>query len=220
MSWKESNEEDYLMLSGIQHFRFCQRQWALIHIEQQWEENVRTIEGKYIHEKADQPYIREKRKDKLIVRAMPIKSHELKISGICDVVEFIEAKEGISLIGESGTYKVVPIEYKRGKPKQGKEDVLQLVAQVMCLEEMLACEIPIAYFFYDEIKRRVEIQVTEELKEEVRYIFKQMHNYYDRQYTPKVKVGKHCKSCSLENLCLPIVNEKMNVKQYMKGYMS
>ena len=220
MSWKENNEEDYLMLSGIQHFRFCQRQWALIHIEQQWEENVRTIEGKYIHEKADQPYIREKRKGKLIVRAMPIKSHELKTSGICDVVEFIEVKEGISLTGESGTYKVVPIEYKRGKPKQGKEDVLQLVAQVMCLEEMLACEIPVAYFFYDEIKRRVEIQITEELKAEVRYIFKQMHNYYDRQYTPKVKVGKHCKSSSLENLCLPILNEKMNVKQYMKGYMS
>lgn len=220
MSLKENNEEEYLMLSGIQHFRFCQRQWALIHIEQQWEENVRTIEGQFIHEKADQPFIREKRKDKIIVRAMPVKSHELKTSGICDVVEFIAVKDGISLVGEIGTFKVVPIEYKRGKPKQGKEDVLQLVAQVMCLEEMLACEIPTAYFFYDEIKRRVEVQITDTLRDEVRQVFKQMHNYYSRQYTPKVKTGKHCKSCSLENLCIPVLNESVNIKSYMKRYMS
>jgi CRISPR-associated exonuclease Cas4 len=92
-----NNEDDYLMLSGIQHFQFCKRQWALIHIEQQWEENVRTIEGQYIHTKVDEPFIREKRGNKLIVRALPIKSNKLKISGICDVVEFIKDSNGVEV---------------------------------------------------------------------------------------------------------------------------
>ena len=219
MSSMVVNEDEYLMLSGVQHFAFCQRQWALIHVEQQWAENVRTIEGQYIHQKVDQPFIREKRRDKLIVRAMPVKSHELQTSGICDVVEFIQDPDGISLLNEPGKYKVVPIEYKRGKPKYGKEDVLQLVAQAICLEEMLVCEVLVGYFFYDEVKRREEILITEELKEEVRQHFKQMHHYFSRQHTPKVKMGKHCKSCSLENLCLPVLNEKKDVKSYMARYL-
>ena len=84
-------EDDFLMISGIQHFIFCKRQWALIHIEQQWSENILTVEGKQLHEKADQPHLREKRKDLLVVRALPVHSRELGISGICDVVEFIRA---------------------------------------------------------------------------------------------------------------------------------
>lgn len=219
MNLKGASEGNYLMLSGVQHFRFCARQWALIHIEQQWEENVKTIEGQFVHQKVDQPLIREKRRDKLIVRGMPVKSHELQMSGICDVVEFIEDPSGITLTNEVGTYRVVPVEYKRGKPKQGAEDVMQLVAQAMCLEEMLVCDVPVGYFFYDEIKRRVEVSITESLKEEVRALFKQMHHYFSRQHTPKVKMGKHCKSCSLENLCMPVLNEKHNVEAYMRGYL-
>lgn len=220
MCSKVVNEDDYLMLSGIQHFRFCARQWALIHVEQQWAENVRTIEGNYVHEKVDQPFIREKRQDKLIVRAMPVKSHELATTGICDVVEFIQDPSGITLIDEVGKFRVVPVEYKRGKPKTGEEDIMQLVAQAMCLEEMLACDIPVGYFFYDEIKRRQEIIITDAHKDEVRRLFKQMHHYFSRQHTPKVKMGKHCKSCSLENLCMPVLNEKQDVRSYMKRYLT
>lgn len=219
MNWMENNEDNYLMLSGIQHFRFCQRQWALIHIEQQWEENVKTIEGQYIHEKADQPFIREKRSNKLIVRAMQVRSHELKTTGICDVVEFIEDEQGIELINEEGKYIPVPVEYKRGKPKGGQEDIVQLVAQAMCLEEMFVCDVPKAYLFYDEIKRRVEVEITNELRDEVRSIFKQMYNYFDRRHTPKVKPGKHCKSCSLENLCLPTLIDSTPVRQYMERFL-
>ena len=122
-------DEDYLMLSGIQHFDFCKRQWALIHIEQQWEENVRTVEGQYLHKKADDSFVREKRGGKLIVRGMPVKSQELRISGICDVVEFIQDNEGVAIHGEEGTYLPHPVEYKRGKPKISDADVLQLAAQ-------------------------------------------------------------------------------------------
>lgn len=215
-----NNEEEYLMLSGIQHFQFCQRQWALIHIEQQWQENVKTIEGQYIHEKADQPFLREKRGNKLIVRAMPIRSHELKTTGICDVVEFVRDDElGIELHGETGKYIPVPVEYKRGKPKKGQEDVVQLVAQAICLEEMLACEVNKAYLFYDEIKHRVEIQITNDMREEVHRIFKQMHQYFQRQYTPKVKPGKHCESCSLKDICLPELDKTISVRRYLERYI-
>ncbi|SDI63576.1 CRISPR-associated exonuclease Cas4 [Paenibacillus naphthalenovorans] len=151
-----NEDDDYLMLSGIQHFQFCKRQWALIHIEQQWEENVRTIEGEYLHQNADQPFVREKRGDKLVVRAMPVKSESLKISGICDVVEFIRDDSGVEINSAEGKYIAYPVEYKRGKPKLNDEDILQLAAQAICLEEMLLCGIDQGYLFYNEIKHRVE----------------------------------------------------------------
>ena len=91
------DEDDFLLLSGIQHFVFCKRQWALIHIEQQWDENELTIEGQNLHKKADEPFIREKRKEKLIIRGMPVKSYSLGTSGICDVVEFIQNEKGVSI---------------------------------------------------------------------------------------------------------------------------
>lgn len=213
----EDDETDYLMLSGIQHFLFCKRQWALIHIEQQWEENVRTIEGEHLHEKADQPFIREKRGNKLIVRALPVKSKELKITGICDVVEFIQDDNGVELVGAKGKYTAYPIEYKRGKPKTNDSDILQLVAQAMCLEEMLLCQVNIGYLFYNEIKHRVEVPLTTEYKNKVKSIFAEMHEYYKRKYTPKVKTGSFCKNCSLQNICLPKLMSKRSVRSYIEG---
>ena len=107
-------EEEFLQLSGIQHFEFCRRQWALAYIELQWQENVRTVEGKILHENAHDTSIKEKRGDLIVVRAMPIHSREMGVSGECDVVEFHKAKDGINLSGKEGFYYVVPIEYKRG----------------------------------------------------------------------------------------------------------
>jgi len=215
MGYEEEN--DYLMLSGIQHFQFCKRQWALIHIEQQWEENVRTVEGQYLHRNADQPFTREKRGNKLIVRAMPVKSKELKITGICDVVEFIQDDNGVEIHGAEGRYAAYPIEYKRGKPKLNDADVLQLTAQAMCLEEMLLCEIDKGYVFYNEIKHRMEVPLTEMEKNKVRSIVAEMQDYYKRRYTPKVKTGTFCKNCSLQNICLPNLMKKRSVKSYIEG---
>ncbi|QWG81591.1 CRISPR-associated protein Cas4 (plasmid) [Bacillus mycoides] len=214
----DCNEENsYLMLSGIQHFQFCKRQWALIHIEQQWEENVRTIEGKFLHQKADQPFIKEKRGNKLTVRAMPIKSNELRITGVCDVVEFIKDNSGIEINGVKGKYIVHPIEYKSGKPKINDSDVLQLTAQAICLEEMLLCEIKTGFIFYNEIKHRIKVPLTAHEKNKVRSIVKEMYDYYKRKYTPKVKTGSFCKKCSLQNLCLPGLMNKRSVKSYIEG---
>lgn len=214
----DNNDEDqYLMLSGIQHFLFCRRQWALIHIEQQWEENVRTVEGKHLHEKVDQPFIREKRGEKLIVRAMPVKSNELKISGVCDVVEFIRNENGVELSGMEGKFLAYPVEFKRGKPKTDESDVMQLTAQAICLEEMMLCEVNIGYIFYSEIKHRVEVPITSEYKSKVKNMIVEMYNYYTKRYTPIVKVGKFCKSCSLQHICLPVLMSKRSVESYIKG---
>lgn len=215
MAFKD--EEDYLMLSGIQHFQFCKRQWALIHIEQQWEENVRTVEGQYLHRKADQPFVREKRGDKLIVRAMPVKSDDLGISGICDVVEFIRDDRGVEISGAEGKYLAYPVEYKRGKPKMDDADLLQLTAQALCLEEMLLCEINTGYMFYNEIKHRIEVSLTTEIKSKVRLVVSEMQDYYRRKHTPKVKTGSFCKSCSLHSICVPELMNKRSVKSYIEG---
>jgi len=214
-----SNDDDYLMLSGIQHFQFCKRQWALIHIEQQWEENVRTIEGQHIHTKVDEPFIREKRGNKFVVRALPIKSTKLKISGICDVVEFIKDANGVQIPELDGKFLAYPVEYKRGKPKKGDADILQLTAQAMCLEEMLLCPVDKSYLFYNEIKRRIEIPITKEYKDRVRHVLQQMQDFYARRHTPKVQTGKFCQQCSLLNICVPTLLNKQSVKRYIEGML-
>jgi CRISPR-associated exonuclease Cas4 len=212
-----NEEDDYLLLSGIQHFQFCRRQWALIHIEQQWEENVKTIEGKFLHRNTDNPFTREKRGRKIIIRALPVKSNELRITGVCDVVELIQDKNGITIFGEEEKYLVYPVEYKRGKPKKDESDILQLTAQAICLEEMFSCEISLGFLYYNEIKHRVEIPITDSLKNKVRTAVLEMHDYYKRKYTPKVKTGTFCKNCSLQNICLPNLMTKRSVKSYIDG---
>ncbi|RSK26547.1 CRISPR-associated protein Cas4 [Bacillus sp. HMF5848] len=213
-----NEEEEYLMLSGIQHFQFCKRQWALIHIEQQWEENVRTVQGQHLHQKADKPFIREKRGGKLIVRGMPIKSNELNLTGICDVVEFIkDTKSGVEINGLDGKFRAYPVEYKRGKPKSNESDVLQLIAQAMCLEEMLLCGVETGYLYYHEIKHRVEVSITEDKKDRVRKTAAEMVDYYNRRHTPKVKTGAFCTRCSLQNICMPSLMNKKTVKSYIEG---
>ena len=136
MMESEYREEDYLQLAGLQHFTFCRRQWALVHIEQQWEENVLTVKGNLFHEKVHDGYSTEKRKNVIISRGMPIHSRTLGISGACDVVEFVRAEGGISLPGREGKYILYPIEYKRGRPKVTDEDRMQLTAQTICGVDM------------------------------------------------------------------------------------
>lgn len=214
------NEEDYLMLSGIQHFVFCKRQWALIHIEQEWKENVLTVEGNNLHEKADNPFVREKRGDTVYVRALPVHSRTLGISGICDMVEFIQDEDGIPLDKEKGLYRVKPIEYKRGKPKVHDADILQLVAQTICLEEMLGTTIQEVALYYNETKRREALVITDDMRQRVEAITKEMHHYYDRRHTPRVKTGKHCLQCSLRNVCMPELLEREKVSTYMNRMLT
>jgi len=212
----EYNEEDFLLLSGIQHFSFCKRQWALIHIEQQWLENLRTIEGQILHERTHDNTIKEKRGDLIISRGMGIFSRSLGITGTCDVVELHKASGGVNIFGRDGTYKPVPIEYKRGKPKEDESDMLQLCAQAMCLEEMLICEIPEAFLYYGETKRRLKVTLDDGLRQRVKIIVKEMHELYNKRYTPKVKPSKKCKSCSLAEICMPKLCKNPSAVNYIK----
>lgn len=211
----EYKEEDFLSLSGIQHFEFCRRQWALIHIEQQWQENVRTIEGEHLHKKAHDSNASEKRGDLITSRGMPVFSKTLGVSGVCDVVEFHKAKDGITIFGREGLYSPIPVEYKRGEPKESDVDILQLCTQAMCLEEMLFCHINEGFLFYGETKRRLRIELTEELRNKVINGFNEMHQMYNRRHTPKVKTSKGCKACSLADICLPQLCKNISVKSYI-----
>ena len=158
----EYREEEYLQLSGIQHFVFCRRQWALIHIEQQWAENLRTTEGALLHERAHDEQLRERRGDTIITRSLRVYSLTLGLTGQCDVVEFHRDERGVPLHGYEGTWLPFPVEYKRGRAKQDGCDELQLCAQAMCLEEMLVCEIPSGALFYGETRRRFPVSFTQD----------------------------------------------------------
>lgn len=209
------SEEDFLQLSGLQHYDFCRRQWALIHIEQQWKENILTVQGNILHEKAHDRDSRELRGDVLITRGMQIHSPSLGVSGACDVVEFHRGTDGILLPDRDGMWSPYPVEYKRGVPKTIDADRLQLCAQGMCLEEMLCCEIPEGALFYGETRRREVVSFTPELREKVRTYLQEMHMLYRRKYTPKVKPGKSCNACSLLEVCLPRLCRKQSAREYL-----
>lgn len=213
------NEEEFLPLSGLQHFAFCRRQWALIHIETQWEENLRTVEGHLLHHRAHDAAQRERRGDLLILRGLPIASRTLGLSGQCDVVEFHRSPAGVSLCGEEGLWQPFPVEYKRGAPKSHDADALQLCAQAICLEEMLCCTLPEGALFYGETHRRVSVTFTEDLRQKVSALSEEMHALFRRGYTPKVKPTKACNACSLKELCLPTLLQKKNVSEYLNRAM-
>lgn len=213
------SQEEYLQLSGLQHFAFCRRQWALIHIEQLWRENLRTVEGQLLHHRAHDETQRERRGNLLILRGLAIQSPTLGVSGVCDVVEFHASPQGVPIHGEEGLWLPYPIEYKRGKPKTNQADELQLCAQAMCLEEMLCCSIQEGALFYGKTKRRTVVSFVPALREQVVSLLQEMHQLYRRGYTPKCKPTKSCNACSLKELCLPKLMKKQNVSAYLRSAM-
>ncbi len=212
-------EEDYLQLSGLQHFAFCRRQWALIHVEKQWSENLRTVEGNLFHRRAHDEQQRERRSDTLIFRGLPVFSRTLGISGQCDVVEFRADPNGISLRDEPGLWHPYPIEYKRGAPKSHQADELQLCAQAMCLEEMLCCDIHVGALFYGETRRQTLVTFTPELRQTVREMLDEMHQLALRGHTPKVRRTKGCNACSMKKVCLPALSGRGSVSNYLRRAM-
>ena len=172
-----------------------------------------------MHENAHDQGFRESRGDVLIVRGLAVHSAQLGISGQCDVVEFHQDPDGISLQGREGTWRPYPIEYKRGKPKDGPADALQLCAQAMCLEEMLCCAIQEGAIYYGETRHRTVVPLTQDLRSQVRDSLVEMHDLYQKHYTPKVKPTKACNACSLKDLCLPKLMRVKKVADYLTGAM-
>lgn len=213
-------EDEYLMLSGLQHFAYCRRQWALIHIEQQWAENERTVDGQLFHRTAHNSEKFEKRGDLIITRGLHIKSQMLGVAGICDVVEFHKSEDGITLFSYEGLWQPYPVEYKKGEPKSNNADELQLCGQAMCLEEMLLCKIPCGSLFYGENRRRTQVEFTLELRAQVTDMLKEMHDLWKKGYTPKVKATKGCNACSLKDICVPRLGKAESVAAYINANLA
>jgi len=209
------DDDELLPLSGIQHFAFCERQWALIHVERQWAENVRTVEGKHLHQRVDDPYFSESRGAIKTIRSVPLLSRMLGLYGFADVIEYY------SLSNSDNFDEMTIIEYKRGKPKPDDRDEVQICAQAMCLEEMLKINLSGGYFFYGETRHRHKVLFSKELRERVVQLSRGMHELFVKGITPWAVKGKKCKNCSMSDICLPALGRKKTTAgKYIKSIIA
>jgi CRISPR-associated exonuclease Cas4 len=201
------SEEDLILLSALQHYIFCPRQCALIHIEQIWTENIFTAEGRVMHERAHEG-VSEVRGDVRTDRALAIRSLRLGLSGMADVVELHRQPDG--------SWLPFPVEYKLGKPKTDDCDTVQLCAQAMCLEEMLNVAIPTGALFYGKTRRRLDVVFDERLREKTEETARAVHLLLESGKTPEPEYSKKCESCSLLAQCLPkTMGKQRSVKRYL-----
>jgi CRISPR-associated exonuclease Cas4 len=199
------SDEDLLPLSAMQHFLFCERQCALIHIEQIWAENLYTIEGELLHKRAHSGH-RERRPDKRTEFGVPIRSLELGLSGKTDAVEY----------GADGS--IIVVEYKRGRPKSGHADEVQLCAQAMCLEEMRGKHIPEGALYFGKVRRRKAVPFGAEIRRLTQQTAIRLHELVSSGVTPQPLYGKSkCPRCSLMSYCMP---KKMGKAPPVKGYLA
>ncbi|HHW48271.1 MAG TPA: CRISPR-associated protein Cas4 [Clostridiaceae bacterium] len=214
------SDDDLLALSGIQHFAFCKRQWGLIHIERQWQENVGTIEGQHLHQYVNNPDFYQMRDNVVTARSLPIVSYKLGFYGVADVVEFhkVDNKKGVMLSGRKGLWMPVPVEYKRGRPKTDDIDTVQLCAQAICIEEMFKISIGYGYIYYGQTRHRSKIIFSDSLRQKVFELSQAMHKLFEEKITPKAEPGKNCKACSLVDICMPQISKRnISVKVYLKN---
>ena len=201
------SEDDLIMISALQHIVFCERQCALIHIEQIWNENRMTAEGRIMHERVHEEQ-RESRGDVRIEYGIPLRSLRLGLIGKADVVEFHRIDKDI--------WHPFPVEYKRGKPKADHCDMVQLCAQAICLEEMLSVSVPCGAIFYGRTRRRLDVSFDDTLRGETEEAAKRAHELITSGITPPPVYEKRCEKCSLIGECLPkTVGKKSSVKRYL-----
>lgn len=208
-------ESQLLPISALQHLAFCPRQWGLIHLEQVWQENRLTAQGRLLHDKTHTAES-ESRPDIRIARGLRIHSLRLGLSGQADVVEFHMTDKGIELTASPGLWQPFPVEYKRGKPKRDNCDTIQLCAQAICLEEMLQVEINAGALFYGRPRRRYEVIFNDNLRAETEEMTRRLHVLQDEGKTPVARYQKKCDSCSLYEVCLP---KTTGVNKDVVGYI-
>ena len=204
------SEDDLLPLSGLQHLAYCPRQFALIHLEQVWADNLFTAEGNVLHSRTDRAEA-ETRGDVHIARSLRLQSLTLGLAGIADVVEFHRVGEGapgLMLPRLKGRWRPFPVEYKRGRPKTVDCDEIQVCAQALCLEEMLGLEIPEGALFYGKTRRRKAVRFGGKLRERVRESSEEMHRLWRSGRTPQAVYGPKCDQCSLHDFCMPRTTKK------------
>ena len=200
-------ESDFVMLSALQHFVSCPRQCALIHLEQIWNENVYTAEGREMHDRVDNGET-SYRTGVRVTRSAALRSAMLGISGVADVVEWHK---------RNNHEEPFPVEYKRGKPKKHDADKIQLCAQAMCLEEMLGIQIPAGALFYGLTKHRLDVDFDDALREKTVFAAKGVHDLFQDGITPPPEFGPKCKLCSLKEECLPeVIAQGKSAKVYLQ----
>lgn len=213
-----TREDDLHPISALQHMAFCPRQAGLIHLEQVWAENKRTAEGKTLHERVDEGY-REYRKGLRQISGIRVQSLGLGIQGRLDVLE-LERDDGgvstISFMGLEGSWLLRPVEFKRGSPKDGDWDVVQLCAQVLCLEEMAGVSIREGAIFYGEIRRRVEVQIADALRHRTREVIREFDAMMSSRILPSPVWKKSCRACSLFEICQPRTGSRGLEERYRK----
>ncbi len=206
------NEDDLLPLSGLQHLTFCERQWALIHIEGVWAENRLTVEGRHLHEKVHEAGP-EMRDGVRIARGVRLHSLRLGLVGQADVVEFHDCGQEKERFSQP-----VPVEYKRGRPKLDRCDDVQVCAQAMCLEEMLGIPVPRGALYYGQPRRRQEVVLGEALRAETEGLARRMHEMFRAGVTPPARYEPKCDNCSLYDACLPnVAARRKSTSQYIEG---
>lgn len=200
----------WVPISALQHYRFCPRQCALIHVESIWEENRLTAEGRVLHDRVHASG-KEKRDGVIIIRGMWVCSQRHGLSGIADVVEFHPPDgdtPGITLPGERGRWRPFPVEYKRGRPKKNRLDEEQLAAQALCLAEMFSIPVSSGALYYGSTKRRKDVDITADMLQLVAELSNAVRSMIENEHTPASTPGKHCESCSLADSCLPHATSK------------
>ncbi len=218
-------DDNLIMLSALQHFLFCERQCALIHVEQQWIENRFTAEGRIMHERVHSD-ARESRGDIRIVFGMPLRSLELGVVGKADVVEFhLAEKKQVNVLdpvladknrkNKESYWQPFPVEFKRGKPKKDNTDVVQLCAQALCLEEMTGIEVPSGAMFYGKKKRRQNVTFDQKLRQETADTAIRLRELIVSGITPLPDYTKKCESCSFISVCMPeTISRKGSIRKY------
>lgn len=217
------SDEEMLMLSGIQHYVFCPRQWALIHLDQQWAENRLTAEGEILHQNVNDPMLRQKNGAKITLRSVSIASKRLGLYGVTDAVELIPSESvenSITLSKYPGYWQLLPIEYKRGRPKPDKRDEVQVAAQAICLEEQYNIHITQAALYYFETRSREYVNISEELRKFTEQCADNMHRIFSSRLLPPISKSKSCKNCSLNSICMPEISECSSVERYLKKYLN
>lgn len=207
-------EDDFILISALQHYVYCPRQCALIHVEDAWNENVFTVRGNILHEKVDSDTY-ETRGTKKTVRGLRIHSFRFGITGRCDVVEFKDLPADRH--GTKNGDEIMPVEFKSGEPKNDISDKVQLCAQVFCLEEMLSTKITHGAFFYGKIRRRDVVEIDNELRLQTESIIASVREIVSKKILPAAEYSAKCRNCSLQDICQPKAMNKRKLQQYIKG---
>lgn len=208
------NNENYIQLRELQHFNYCRRQWGLIFLENVWNENLQTVYGSIYHDKKVHTQLYSEKRGSLIkTYDLYVISRELQLYGFCDCVEFHKREKGAKIFGYDGYYEIIPVEYKVGSEQQA--DLFQAAGQAICLEEMFSTTVSKYCLYYKRENKRLEYELAEELKQQIRAYTLEILEYKKRKFTPKVKKGKKCTYCSLKDYCIPKLQGK-SAQAYFK----